>query len=274
MIRKLISEFVGTMFLVIFGCGTAVAVNTYVSGIYGVSLPFTMILIAAAFGLILMALVYALGKVSGCHVNPAVSIAMLINGRISVLECIEYIVVQILGAIVGAEILGIIFGSYTSLGANGYATLSALPNVTTLGVAITVEAILTFIFVLVVLSTTAKKNDNAGIVIGLTLCLVHIMGIPFTGTSVNPARSIGPALFTGGEALSQLWVFIVAPIIGAVLAALFYRFVIASFEEVTEINSEAKVETAEFKETIEAEKVEKSTSKTTKQPTKASKKSK
>lgn len=275
MIRKLISEFVGTMLLVIFGCGTAVAVNTYVSSIYGVSLPFTMILIAAAFGLILMALAYALGKVSGCHVNPAVSIAMLINGRMSVLECIEYVVVQILGAIVGAEVLGIIFGSYTSLGANGYATLSALPNVTTLGVAITVEAILTFVFVLVVLSTTAKKNDNAGIVIGLTLCLVHIMGIPFTGTSVNPARSIGPALFTGGEALSQLWVFIVAPIIGAVLAALFYRFVIAKAEEVTEVSSEAKVEaTEEANETVEAEKVEKNNSKTTKKPTKTSKKSK
>lgn len=267
MIRKLVSEFVGTMLLVIFGCGTAVAVNTYVSGIYGVSLPFTMILIALAFGLVLMALIYALGKVSGCHVNPAVSIAMLINGRIGVLECIEYIVVQILGGIVGAEVLGIIFGSYTSLGANGYATLSSLPNVTTLGVAITIEAILTFVFVLVVLSATAKKNDYAGIVIGLTLCLVHIMGIPFTGTSVNPARSIGPALFTGGESLSQLWVFILAPILGAVLAALFYRFVIAKAEKTSDISDN-------LQELAEQEVEEKAEEKDSKKNTKTTKKSK
>ena len=264
MIKKLISEFVGTMLLVFFGCGTAVAVNTYVAGIYGVSLPFTMILIAAAFGLVLMALAYILGNVSGCHVNPAVSIAMLINKRISVLECIEYIVVQILGAIVGAELLGIIFGSYTSLGANGYAALSALPNVTTLGVAITIEAILTFVFVLVVLSTTAKKNDNAGIVIGLTLMLVHIMGIPFTGTSVNPARSIGPALFTGGEALSQLWVFILAPLVGGALAALFYRFVLTNKnEEVEEVANEDNSEEIEEKEE-KKETSKKETKKTTK----------
>lgn len=248
MVRKLMSEFVGTMLLVIFGCGTAVAVNTYVSSIYNVSLPFTMVLIALAFGLVLMAIAYTFGKVSGAHVNPAVSIAMAIDKRISIVECIEYVIVQILGGIVGAELLGIIFNSYASLGANAYGNLSALPTITTLATAIIVEVILTFTFVLVVLAVSAKKDHGTnGLVIGLTLTLVHIMGIPFTGTSVNPARSIGPALFMGGEFLNQLWVFIVAPIAGAVLAALFYKFVLKEKEVKEPITIPAKVENKEVK---------------------------
>lgn len=231
MIRKLISEFIGTMLLVVFGCGTAVAANQYVTTIFGVGLPFNMLLISAAFGLVLMALVYTIGKVSGCHVNPAVSVACCIDGRMSIVECVEYIVFQVLGAICGAAILGLIFGGFTSLGANGYDTLSALPAITTLRTAIIVEVILTFVFVLVVLSATAKESDNAGIVIGLALALVHILGLPFTGTSVNPARSLGPALFTGGVARSQVWVFIVAPLIGGIMAALFYKLVIAPSDE-------------------------------------------
>lgn len=231
MVRKLISEFVGTMLLVLFGCGTAVAVNNYVFSIYNISLPFTMLIIALAFGLVLTAIVSVFGKVSGAHVNPAVSIAMAIDKRMSVIECIEYVIVQILGGIVGAEILGIIFGGYTSLGANGYGALSALGETTTLATALVVEILLTFTFVLVVLAVSAKQDKGTnGIVLGLTLALVHMFGIPFTGTSVNPARSIGPALFTRGDALSQLWVFIVAPIVGAILAALFYKFVIKERE--------------------------------------------
>lgn len=226
MIKKLISEFIGTALLVIFGCGTAVAVNNYVGATYKAPFTFTLLIIAFAFGLALMALIYAIGKVSGCHVNPAVTLGMIINGRISIVDGIEYMVVQILGAIVGAETVGLIFHSYNSLGANGYGELSALPDITTMCVALIIEAILTFIFVLVILNVTEKDNNHAGIVIGLTLALVHIFGIPFTGTSVNPARSIGPALFTGGEAFKQLWVFIVAPFVGAALAALFYKFVI------------------------------------------------
>lgn len=242
MLKKLLSEAVGTMLLVIFGCGTAVAVNTYVSRFYNISLPFTMVLIALTFGLILMALVYSLGNASGCHLNPAVTIGCLINGRISVLEAIEYIVVQVLGGIMGAEVIGLIFGSYNSLGANGYGALSALPDITTMGVAIIIETILTFVFVLSVLSITAKKKDNAAIGIGLSLTLVHLMGLPFTGTSVNPARSIGPALLTGGEALNQLWVFILAPILGAILASLFYRFVIDSKKDTPKIEVIPKLE--------------------------------
>lgn len=227
MIKKLISEFVGTMLLVFFGCGTAVICNTYVTKVSNYPLAFTILPIALAFGLILMALCYTIGKVSGSHVNPAVSIAMLINGRMDVIECIEYIFVQILGALCGAGILSYIMGTTASLGANGYDMQSALSGITTLPVAFIVEIILTFIFVMVVLSTTAKdENNNAGLVIGLTLTLVHILGIPFTGTSVNPARSLGPAILTGGTAFNQVWVFVLAPIIGAVLAALFYKYII------------------------------------------------
>lgn len=232
MIKKWICEFVGTMLLVIFGCGTAVVVNTCFTNVLGVALPFTVIVIALAFGLVLTAIVYTMGKVSGAHVNPAVSVACLIDGRIGVIECIEYVVLQVLGAIAGAAILMLIFGSSQSLGANGFGSLSSLqtyaPTIeVTAGIAFLIETILTFIFVLVVLSTTKKENCFAGIAIGLTLTLVHIFGILFTGTSVNPARSIGPALLTGGDALNQLWVFILAPLVGGILAALFYRFVIS-----------------------------------------------
>lgn len=273
MIRKFISEFVGTMLLVIFGCGTAVAANTYVTSVAGVALPFTMLLIACAFGLVLTALVYTIGKVSGCHVNPAVSIAALIDGRVTVFECVYYVCAQILGGITGAAILAWIMGASTSLGANAFyldtaPTLSALGSITTLPVALVVEMILTFIFVLVVLSTTKKENCNSGIVIGLTLTLVHIFGLPFTGTSVNPARSIGPAIFQGGVALEQLWVFIVAPIAGAILAALFYRFVISEpttklVVEETEDTDASEEDEEEVEEAVEEVKEEKAKPKKT-----------
>ena len=238
MVKKFISEVVGTMLLVLFGCGTAVAANKYVSTAFGgsaIGLAFNMLLIALAFGLILMALAYTIGKVSGAHVNPAVSIAMLIDGRISVFECIYYIVGQILGSVAGAAILGFFMGSYESLGANGFDTAGGLgAAVVTLPVALVLEAILTFVFVLVVLCVSAdSENKSGGLVIGLALTVVHILGLPFTGTSVNPARSIGPAILTnatGTLARSQLWVFIVGPLIGGVLAALFYKFIIVEKE--------------------------------------------
>lgn len=247
MIRKFISELVGTMLLVFFGCGSAVAINQYVVSLYGISMPWSIGFVALAFGLVLMALVYCIGKVSGCHVNPAVSIASLIDGRISIFECAYYICAQILGGICGALLLSWIFASSTSLGANGYETLSTLPTITTLPIALAIEGILTFIFVLVVLSATKKENVNAGIPIGLTLTLVHIMGIPFTGTSVNPARSIGPAFLTGGVALEQLWVFIVGPLVGAILAALFYKFVINTPEAEETVPTTSSIERKEEK---------------------------
>ena len=234
MIRKFVSEVVGTMLLVLFGCGTAVAANKYVGTAFGsgtVALAFNMVLIALAFGLILMALAYTIGKVSGAHVNPAVTIAMLIDGRIDIFECVYYIVAQILGAVAGAALLGFFMGSYESLGVNGFGTVSALlGDIVTMPVALILEIILTFVFVLVVLAVSAdEENKSGGLIIGLALALVHIFGLPFTGTSVNPARSIGPALLTNATntlARSQLWVFIVGPLIGGVLAALFYKFVV------------------------------------------------
>lgn len=209
--RKLICEFVGTMMLVLLACGVAVAT--------GVSYVGT----ALAFGLVIVAMAYSIGNVSGCHINPAVSLGMALSGRMSWREFGEYVIAQILGAIAGSALLGVILRSYKSLGANGFDGTNV-----TVWIALLVEVILTFVFVLTILGVTDKKENGhvTGIVIGLTLTLVHLVGLPFTGTSVNPARSIGPALLQGGDALSQLWVFIVAPLVGAALAALFYKHVL------------------------------------------------
>ncbi len=220
--KKYISEFVGTMMLVLIACGVAVIV--------GCSTPAGIIATALAFGLVIVAMAYSIGNVSGCHINPAVSIAMAISGKMDKKECAKYIIAQVLGALAGAAVLGLLLGSFSNLGSNGFGSL--LPNGTkvTWYIAMIVEVILTFVFVTAILGVTDKKENGhvTGIVIGLTLTLVHLIGIPFTGTSVNPARSLGPALLQGGTALSQVWVFIVAPIIGCVLAGLFYRFVLKS----------------------------------------------
>ena len=217
--RKYISEFVGTLVLVLVACGVAV--------IIGCSTPSGIIATALTFGLVIVAMAYSIGNVSGCHINPAVSIAMTISGRMSVSECVKYIISQILGALAGSTILGLLLNNFHTLGANSYG--NSLPNGTevTWLIALIVEIILTFIFVLVILEVTSKKQNEhiSGIIIGLTLTLVHLLGISFTGTSVNPARSLAPAILQGGKALSQVWVFIIAPIIGAVLASLFNKYV-------------------------------------------------
>lgn len=224
--KKYIAEFLGTMMLVIFGCGSAIAVNQLLVTNAVQPLGFSTLLIAFAFGLIVMAMAYVIGNVSGCHINPAVSLGFYATGKMKTNDFVKYLVSQFLGGVVGAAILVIIFNSNTSLGANGFAELSAL-NVVWYR-AFLVEVVLTFIFVLVVLSISTKKEYSgiSGLIIGLTLTLVHIFGIPFTGTSVNPARSLGTALFTGGLALEQVWLFILAPLCGAILAALLYRFII------------------------------------------------
>jgi len=208
--RKLICEFVGTMMLVLLACGIAVATEVHYLGT------------ALAFGLVIVAMAYSIGNVSGCHINPAVSIGMALSNRMSWKECAQYVIAQILGAIVGAALLGVILDSYSNLGGN------ALQGATTTSVGLIVEIILTFVFVLTILGVTDKKENGhaTGIVIGLTLTLVHLFGLPFTGTSVNPARSIGPALLQGGVALKQLWIFILAPLVGALLASLFYKYVL------------------------------------------------
>lgn len=228
-IKKMICEFIGTAVLVICGCGTAVALSTITTNA-GAPVPTaaTVIGIALAFGLSIVAMAYSIGNVSGCHINPAVSTAMLINGKMTVKEFICYIIAQFAGATAGAGTLWIIFGSNSNLGADGYG-----PGISAVGLngfqASIVEAGLTFIFVLAVMGATEKiKNSSvAGIVIGLSLTLVHLFGIPLTGTSVNPARSFGPAVLQGGIALRELYVFLIAPTIGAIVAALVYKFVIA-----------------------------------------------
>ncbi len=264
MIRKFISEFVGTMLLVFFGCGTAVAVNGYLTAQAGIAVPWSLLIISLAFGLILVALVAAIGKVSGCHVNPAVSVACVITGRMSIFDCVYYVVAQIVGGVAGAGLLSMIFGSTASLGANFYeaSTTISLGSMVTAQVALIVEIILTFTFVLTVLAATKKENCNSGLIVGSTLTLVHLMGMVFTGTSVNPARSIGPALLTSGTAMSQLWVFIVGPLVGGILAALFYRIVIDPKEAVVVYSEEVEEEMIE--ESVAEEVVEEKPKKATK----------
>ena len=219
--KRYISELIGTMVLVLFGCGSA-AIAGSVLGNLG---------IAMAFGLSIVAMAYVIGDISGCHINPAVSIGMWIDGRMEAKDLIMYIVFQCIGAIIGTALLATLIntapslGGYmaTGLGQNGFGAASSV-GINVYGALIT-EIILTFVFVFTVLGVTRSEKTSvvAGIIIGLTLAFVHIMGIPLTGTSVNPARSLGPALFMGGVALQQVWVFIVAPIIGAVIAGLAHK---------------------------------------------------
>ena len=213
--KKYIAELIGTMVLVLMGCGSAV-----IAGLYTGELG-----IAFAFGLAVLAMVYAIGSISGCHINPAITISMLAAGKISIKDTIFYVVSQCVGAILGAGILYVIAlgdPSYSlvanGLGQNQFSTYS-LTSV------IIAEIIFTFIFVLVVHGSTHERVPKgfAGLAIGLSLALIHIVAIPIDGTSVNPARSLGPALFVGGTALSQLWVFWVAPIIGGILAAIVWK---------------------------------------------------
>ena len=226
--RKYIAEFIGTAVLVLGGCGTAVAANT-LQGDLGTKVPlaFSTLIIAVAFGLTIVAMAYSIGNVSGCHVNPAVSLGVLLAGKMSVTDFIGYVVAQVLGGLVGAGLLVAFLGSNKSLGTNGYGEASALGIGA--GTAFLVEVVLTFIFVLVILGVTSKPEYSsvAGLVIGLTLTLIHCVGVPFDGTSVNPARSLGPALLSGGTALAQVWVFLLAPLVGGALAAAVHRFVLA-----------------------------------------------
>ena len=212
-LRKYIAEFIGTFVLVLFACG--VAAKT------GCKFPEAgYIATALAFGLVIVAMAYSIGNVSGCHINPAVSIAMLVSGKMSFKDFIGYIVAQFAGAIGGAAVLWYFLGSNEALGQNGLYNGDVVKS-------LIIEVVLTFVFVLAILGVTSKVENGkvAGLVIGLSLTLVHLLGIPFTGTSVNPARSFGPALFVGGDALCSVWVFIVAPLVGGVLAAIVYRLI-------------------------------------------------
>ena len=224
--KKYLCEAIGTAVLVLFGCGTAVVTGNIVA-------------ISLAFGLSIVAMAYVIGNISGCHVNPAVSLAMLINKKISLKDFLFYVIAQVVGAFVGAGILYFILNScqavsqaggisVVGLGTNGFDTSS------TLGInmiaAFVVEVILTFVFIYTILGVTSdeKKSSIAGIIIGLTLTFVHLIGINLTGTSVNPARSLAPATIMAivgdATAIKQVWVFIVAPFVGSVLAAFAYKF--------------------------------------------------
>ncbi len=212
--KKYVAEFIGTFVLVLFACGTAAVV-----GCQKESFDAAYLLTALAFGLVIVAMAYSIGNISGCHINPAVSIAMLASKKMSVKDFIGYVVAQFAGAIAGAAVLMALIGTEKGLGANGLFQDDVMRS-------FLVEVILTFVFVIAILGVTSKTENGAvaGIVIGLTLTLVHIFGIYFTGTSVNPARSFGPALLVGGDALRNVWVFIAAPLVGGVLAAIVYKF--------------------------------------------------
>lgn len=221
--QKYAAELIGTMVLVLMGCGSAVLAGEHI-GFAGISF---------AFGLSVLAMVYAIGPISGCHINPAITIAMLAGGKIGIKDTIGYVISQIIGAIIGAGILYLIavrksgYAIATNgLGQNGFGLHS--PAGYSMGAALIAEVVFTFIFLIVIFGATHKKafGNLAGVAIGLSLTLIHLVCIPITGTSVNPARSIGPAIFAGGDALSQLWLFILAPIIGGVIAALVWKYVL------------------------------------------------
>jgi aquaporin Z len=232
MIRKLAAEFLGTAILVFFAVGVATLMFGFKFA--GASVAAGVVATALAFGLTLLALVYLIGDISGCHVNPAVTIGALLTGRISLLDAVGYWVAQFAGGIVGALALWGAFSTspayhrtVTGLGTDGWGA-SSLIHIGA-GGAFIFEVVLTAIFVFVVLRVTSSTGNpaTAAVAIGLGLTVVHLVGIPITGTSVNPARSLGPALIVGGTALSQVWLFIVAPLVGGVVAAglhrLFYR---------------------------------------------------
>jgi aquaporin Z len=216
LLRKLVAEFIGTALLVLIGVGAAV------TGLQGAGQVAGTVGVALAFGLVLLALAYALGPISGCHVNPAVTLGVLLSRGMTASEAVLYWVAQFAGGIAGAAVLALLtsgFGGVTdetgALGSNSYG------DTITAGGAFLLEALLTFVFVTVILLVTGRSAAPgfAGLAIGLTLAAVHLVAIPATGTSVNPARSLGPALFAGSHALSQVWLFILAPLVGAVLAA-------------------------------------------------------
>jgi len=223
--KKYVAELIGTFVLVFIGCSSVVISNELTGpseiGYVGIAL---------AFGLSLLAMVYAIGGISGCHINPAVSISMLAAGRMKPKDTLIYIIAQCVGAVLGASVLYVIAAGNPAyslktdgLGQNGYAAAS--PRGFSMASGFIAEVVLTFIFILVILASTSERAPAgfAGIAIGFTLVLVHLIGIPITGTSVNPARSLGPAVIVGGTALSQLWLFWVAPIIGGLIAAAIWK---------------------------------------------------
>lgn len=216
--KKYLAEMIGTMVLVLMGCGVAVSLScTSASG--DLAFAGTVVGTALAFGLAVVAMAYTIGGISGCHINPAITLGCLLAGRINGKEAGMYMVFQVIGAFIGSAILAFLVANVDGLSGTG---ANACQNGVSIVGGLIAEIVFTCIFVLVVLGTTDSKKgagNFAGLAIGLSLVLVHLVCIRYTGTSVNPARSIAPAVFQGGEALSQLWIFIVGPFVGAILAA-------------------------------------------------------
>jgi aquaporin Z len=219
--KKYLAELLGTFVLVFIGTGSAVVAGKSI-GVLGIAL---------AFGISVLVMVYAIGRISGCHINPAITIAMLFNGKIPSKDAIIYIIMQCIGAIFASMLLlAIMTGlpgfdiTSTNLGANGYG--AGYLGGYSLTSAFITEVVMTFIFLMVIFGATSSKAPAgfAGIAIGFSLAMIHMVSIPITGTSVNPARSLGPALVAGGTALSQLWLFIIAPVIGAIIAAVVWKY--------------------------------------------------
>ena len=216
-LKKYIAECVGTLVLVVVGCGVAIGTGANV------------VATALAFGIAIVILAYSIGKISGGHVNPAVSLGVFINGGMDAIDLLGYICSQIVGALAGSALLGLFFGGYNATGANGPIGFFG-NNAINLVVSVVIELVLTFFFVLAILGITSKKEDSSlgGLLIGAVLTGIHLLGIPLTGTSVNPARSLSAAVFSafGGnlEPLKVVWIFFVGPLLGAALAALLWRF--------------------------------------------------
>lgn len=227
-LRKFAAEALGTAILVFVAVG--VATLSFGFGFTGESVAAGVVATSLAFGFVLTGLVYAIGPISGCHVNPAVTLAFVVSRRMELRDAFAYWIAQFAGGVAGAVVLWAMFqgsDAYTGgvgLGADGFGA-SSMIGINSLG-AFLAEVVLTFVFVMVVLSATSQLASAgfAGLAIGMSLAVVHLLGIPLTGTSVNPARSLGPALIVQGSALSQLWLFLVAPMVGGVLAALTARF--------------------------------------------------
>jgi aquaporin Z len=226
--KKLLAELIGTFSLVLFGCGAAVVSGVAATGPSGIGL----LGISLAFGLAVVAMAYSIGGITGCHINPAITVSMLVAGKIKSGDAINYIIGQFAGATLAAGVLyliqkgtpGFVMGEW-ALGSNGWGE-GYLGNYNLTSAFIT-EGVLTFLFLFVIFATTSKWGNGtmAGLAIGLTLVLIHLVAIPITGTSVNPARSFGPAIFAQGKALTQLWLFIAAPLAGGILAALVWKMI-------------------------------------------------
>lgn len=221
--KKFFAEGLGTFALVLFGCGAATIASVSQSGPEGIGL----LGISLAFGFSVVVMAYAIGPISGCHINPAISIAMLVAGKLSAKDTVGYVISQCIGAVIAAGVLYLLASGSAGftmpewgLGSNGWGE-GYLGNYNMTS-ALIAEFVFTFLFLLVIFGTTAKNASPlmAGLAIGISLALIHMVAIPITGTSVNPARSLGPALFAGGKAMSQLWLFIVTPIAGGICAAL------------------------------------------------------